>query len=145
MRENLAYVFNGFNPPIHESWGFVLEHYPWHLLTLVHSDLTFGGTLGWQAPLWYLALAAALFGVFLLVRRVGDGDVYFCLHAYAILGGVVFVAFFGGGGYSVLRQELVLIPSAAVALALAGGCAASFNARRPEAYGVPPPVRMPRG
>jgi hypothetical protein len=116
VRENLAFVFSGYNPPKDESWSFVLSRYPSHLGHLLSSDFSWGTTLGWQGPLWYLALAAILVGAVLLIKRLGDGDPYFRLHAYAFIGSALFVGFFDE--FTHFRQELVFIPSAAVAMAL---------------------------
>lgn len=119
IRENLGFVFTGYSPRAeHESWGFVLSHYPSHAWHLIHSDITFGHTLGAEGILWYLFVIVALFGVFLMIKRIRGTDDYFRLFTYAILGGAIYVGLFGE--FSNLRQELVLLPSAAVALALAG-------------------------
>jgi hypothetical protein len=117
IRGNLAFAFNGFNPPAEETWKFVLHYYPRYFRELVESDLTYGTHLGVQAPLWFLGLALVAAGIVLLVKRSRDGDVYFRLAAYAFLGGAAYVALFAR--YSELRQEIAFLPAIAVALALA--------------------------
>jgi hypothetical protein len=117
IRGNLAYVFSGFNPPYEETWKFVLHYYPQNFERLLRSDLGYGTHLGWESPLWYLGLAVAVVGVILLVGRLRNGDPYFRLAAYGLLGAALYVALFGA--FSDLRQEVVFVPSLAVALALA--------------------------
>jgi hypothetical protein len=117
IRENLAYAFSGFNPPYEETWKFVLHYYPSNFERLLGSDLSYGTHLGWEMPLWYLGLAIAAVGVVLLVRRLRNGDPFFRLAAYGLLGAALYVALFGR--FSDMRQEIVFVPSLAVALALA--------------------------
>jgi hypothetical protein len=117
VRENLAYVFSGFNPPFEESWKFVLHYYPSHLERLLSSDLSYGTHLGLQGIFWYLGLAIAFFGVFLLVKRLPRPDSFYRLAVYALPGAALYVLLFGD--YSAMRQEIVFVPPLAVALALA--------------------------
>jgi hypothetical protein len=133
LRENLAYVFSGFNPPYEESWKFVFHYYPPNLERLFSSDLRYGTHLGWEGPLWYLGLAVAAFGLVLLVKRLRDPDPFFRLAAYALPGAALYVLLFGA--YSGMRQEVVFVPPLAVALALAFERGIAFirarNARAP--------------
>jgi hypothetical protein len=117
IRENLAYVFSGFNPPYEETWKFVLHYYPPNLERLFSSDLRYGTHLGWEGPLWYLGLIVAALGIVLLVKRLRDPDPFFRLAAYALPGAALYVLLFGA--YSGMRQEIVFVPPLAVALALA--------------------------
>jgi hypothetical protein len=116
IRENLAFAFSGFNPPMDSSWSFVAQYYPHNIRVLVQSDLEYGTGLGAGAPIWFLALALVAFGVVLLVRRLRSADAYFRLAAYSLLGAIAYVALFAR--YSDLRQEIAFLPAAAVALAL---------------------------
>jgi hypothetical protein len=116
VRENLAFVFSGSNPPYDASWTFVLRNYWPHFRNLARLDFYYGIGLGWQAPLWYLAILLAVIGAVLLIRSAARGDPFFLLHGYALLGAAVFVALFDE--YSALRQELVFLPPVAVGLAL---------------------------
>jgi 4-amino-4-deoxy-L-arabinose transferase-like glycosyltransferase len=117
IKENLAYAFSGFNPPYEETWKFVLHYYPENLRNLISSDASYGTHLGAiGGVLWYLGLAITLVGVVLLVKRLWREDVFFRLAAYALPGAVLFVLLFGR--WSALRQEIVFVPSLAVAVAL---------------------------
>jgi hypothetical protein len=117
IRENLAYVFSGFNPPFEESWKFVLHYYPSHFERLVTSDFSYGSHLGVQGVFWYLGLAVALLGVVLLVKRLPRPDSFYRLAVYALPGAALYVLLFGD--YSDMRQEIVFLPPLAVALAVA--------------------------
>ena len=113
VRENLAYVFSGYNPPKDGSWGFVLGEYWPHVRHLLRADLTWGVTdLGLLAPIWYIGLALAAVGVVLLIRSAWGSDPFFRLHCYSLIGAAILLALFGD--YSGLREELVLIPPLAV-------------------------------
>jgi hypothetical protein len=116
IRENLAFVFSGSNPPQDSSWGFVLRHYRPNLHMLLDKDLRYGTGLGWEAPLWYLGLALVAVGSILLIRSAARGDPFFLLHSYALVGAGVFVAIYDA--YSLFREELAFLPPVAVALAL---------------------------
>ncbi len=70
VRENLSYVFSNFTPPVEESWSFVANNYPSHAWDLIHLDISWGTTIGWEGPLWYLGLAVILIGVVLLLMRL---------------------------------------------------------------------------
>jgi hypothetical protein len=102
---------------------------------LLSSDLSYGAHLGWETPLWYAGLAIALFGVLLLVQRLRGGDPFFRLAAYALPGAVLYVFLFGT--YSGMRQEIVFVPSLAVALAVAVERGLAFI--RARSAPAPPP------
>lgn len=135
IRENLAYVFSGFNPPYEETWKFVLHYYPPNLERLLRSDFSYGAHLGWEGPLWYLGLAVAAVGVALLAVRLRRPNPFFRLAAYALPGAVLYVLLFGT--YSEMRQEIVFVPPLAVALALA--CERAVAVIRARSAPVPPP------
>jgi 4-amino-4-deoxy-L-arabinose transferase-like glycosyltransferase len=116
VRENLAYVFSGFNPPYEETWKFVLHYYPQNLESLLRADLSYGTHLGIEGVPWYLGLALALVGIVLLVRRLPEKDVFYRLAAYALPGAALYVLLFAKD--SGMRQEIVFLPPLAVALAL---------------------------
>jgi hypothetical protein len=116
VRENLAFVFSGYNPPRDASWSFVLHNYWPNFRNLARLDLQYGTGLGWQTPLWYLGILLAAIGAVLLVRSAVRGDPFFLLHGYSLIGAAVFIAIFDG--YSGFREELVFLPPAAVGLAL---------------------------
>lgn len=128
IRENLAFAFNGFNPPVDDSWKFVLHYYPQNLENLLRSDFTYGSGLGLESPLWYLGLAIALVGVGMMVWRLRRADPFFRLATYSLVGAVVYVGLFGR--YSEMRQELAFVPGLAVALAVAGGSGVRFARAR---------------
>jgi hypothetical protein len=130
VRNNLAFVFSDYNPPKDQSWSFVLHSYLPHIRMLLHKDFLYGRGLGWQQPLWYLGVAAGVVGLPLLLRRAADGDAFFALHAYAIVGAALFVALFAD--YSEFREELTFVPPAAVSLALLGDAAARHTLARPR-------------
>jgi hypothetical protein len=135
IRENLAYVFSGFNPPYEESWKFVLHYYPPNLERLLRSDFSYGTHLGWEAPFWYLGLAIAAIGVVLLAMRLRRPDPFFRLAAYALPGAALYVLLFGA--YSGMRQEIVFVPALAVALGLA--CERGLAFIRARSAPAPPP------
>jgi hypothetical protein len=45
VRNNLAFVFSGYNPPRDRSWSFILHSYPPHIRMLLHKDLLYGRVL----------------------------------------------------------------------------------------------------
>lgn len=139
IRENLAYVFSGFNPPYEETWKFVLHYYPPNLERLLRSDFSYGSHLGWEGPLWYLGLAVAAAGVVLLALRLRRPDPFFRLAAYALPGAALYVLLFGA--YSGMRQEIVFVPPLAVALALA--CERGAALIRARSAAAPPPKPAP--
>jgi hypothetical protein len=116
VRENLAFVFSGYNPPHDASWSFVLHNYWPNFRNLARLDLEYGTGLGWQTPLWYLGILLVAGGVVLLVRSAARGDPFFLLHGYSLIGAAAFLAIFDG--YSAFREELVFLPPVAVGLAL---------------------------
>lgn len=115
IRENLAFAFNGFNPPADDSWNFVLHYYPENLRQLLEGDADYGRDLGVETPFWFLGLGLVAYGVGLMIRRLRDADPYFRLMAYSLLGAAVYVGLFGR--FSDFRQEITFLPAAAVALA----------------------------
>jgi hypothetical protein len=115
-RAQLAFALNDFRPPRDSSWSFILSHYWPSFRNLIHGDLLYGKSLGWQAPLWYLALGLAVIGTILLVRWARRGDRFFQLIAYSLIGALGFVVLYGR--YSFVREELVFLPALAVALGL---------------------------
>lgn len=139
IRENLAYVFSGFNPPYEETWKFVLHYYPPNLERLLGDDLGYGTHLGWEGPLWYLGLAVAAFGIVLLFKRLREPDAFFRLATYALPGAALYVLLFGA--YSGMRQEIVFVPPLAVALALALERGIAFIRARSARVPLPRPGR----
>jgi hypothetical protein len=114
MRELLAQMLNGLQPAPDASWSAIAGKYPAAIVDLLQAD---GGFVrdgaGYSAA--YLLVGVAL--LFLLSRRRdASGDAATLLKAGAIAGAayVLVVPVF-----SAFRLELVLVPMAAVGLALA--------------------------
>ena len=127
IRENLAYVLSDFDPDAVDdaSWGFIFREYWPHLKDMLHSDLTYGLDLGWEAFPWYAGLALAAIGLLLLVKGTAAADPFFRLHRYSIIGAIAVLAV-AGPQTSDFRLELVFLPPVAVALALVGERVAEY-------------------
>jgi hypothetical protein len=117
VRDQLAYVIDGYYVPDDPSWSFVLRGYPGQFWATLDRNLSY--PLDYRLPVavtLYIGLAvlAALVVVFLLRA---SSDPYFDVHRGAMIGYVVFLAVAANPqGY---RLELIGLPTLAVALAWA--------------------------
>ncbi|MEA2454257.1 MAG: hypothetical protein QOI45_519 [Thermoleophilaceae bacterium] len=117
VRDNLAYVITGYNIPEDSSWHFVAAHYFDQLWRTISTDLTY--PVDFPAPvlaLLYAGLALAIAALVALVARPSRGDPYFSLMKAAIPGCVLLLLL--ANNPQAYRLELVLLPIAAVGLAL---------------------------
>ena len=119
IRDNLAYVISGYNVPEDSSWSFVASGYLDQLWRTISTDLTY--PVDFAAPVavvLYAGLVLALAALVALVARPSRGDPYFSLMKAAIPGCIVLLLL--ANNPQAYRLELVLVPSAAVGLAVLG-------------------------
>ncbi len=117
VRENLAYILNGYDVPRDSSWGAVLDGYPRQLWETVEGNLTYPLEIGILGPLLYLVVVVASAAIALVVLRRARGDGFWHVEHGAILGCVVLLLIANNPqGY---RLELVLVPVIAAGFALA--------------------------
>jgi hypothetical protein len=117
VRDNLAYVISGYNIPDDSSWSFVASGYLDQLWRTINTDLTY--PVDFSAPVagvLYAGLALAGAALVALVIRPSRGDPYFSLMRAAIAGSIVLLLL--ANNPQAYRLELVLVPSAAVGLAV---------------------------
>jgi hypothetical protein len=121
VKNQLAYVINGYYVPDDTSWGYVLRGYPAQLGDTLERNLSY--PLDYPLPValvLYVGLAAlaALVVVFLLRA---PREPYFDVHRGAMIGYVLFLGVAANPqGY---RLELIGLPTLAVALAWGVGAA----------------------
>jgi hypothetical protein len=131
VRENLAYTFNDYRIPTDTSWGGILGEYPQRAATVLRYDLEY--PLDTAIPVLTAAMGVlVIVGLVRLYARSGRDDPFLVLACGAGFGGLITVLI--TMNYSNGRLELVLIPSIATGLALAGervAARARARARRP--------------
>lgn len=117
VRENLAYIYNGYNVPPDASWGFVVDGYPEQLWATVEGNLTYPFDYGVPGLLLAAAVVIAAAAVVLAVLRRPRGDSFWLIAHGAIAGSVVLLLVANNPqGY---RLELVLVPAIAAGFAIA--------------------------
>jgi hypothetical protein len=129
VRENLAYTFNEYRIPTDTSWSAILGEYPHRAATVLRYDLEY--PLDTAIPVLTAAMGIlVIVGLVRLYARSDRDDPFLILARGAGFGGLITVLI--TMNYSNARLELVLIPSIATGLALAGErVAARARARRP--------------
>jgi hypothetical protein len=130
LRDNLAYVITGYNIPQDSSWGFVAAHYLDQLWRTISTDLTY--PVDFPAPVLvvlYAGIALAIAALGALVARPSRGDPYFSLMKAAIPGCVLLLLL--ANNPQAYRLELVLLPIAAVGLAVLIAAVGAAAQRRP--------------
>ncbi len=140
VKNQLAYVINGYYVPDDTSWSYVLRGYPGQLGTTLERNVSY--PLDYPLPVamvLYVGLAAlAALVVVFLVRA--PREPYFDVHRGAMIGYVLFLAVAANPqGY---RLELIGLPTLAVALAWGAAAAARYTWRetrlaRPNVSRVP--------
>jgi hypothetical protein len=127
-REQLAYVFNQHNIPIHTSWGWVLSHYLPNLGTMISEYAHFALH---DEPLTVLVFALGVALAILCTARTVRRDTTFqVVLAGAGLGYLALLLV--GPSFSRFRYELVLVPLVAFGLALGCERVAELVGRRAE-------------
>jgi hypothetical protein len=117
VRENLAYIFNGYNVPMDSSWDFVIDGYPDQLWNTIEGNLTYPAERGTAGLLLYAVVAVALVAVVLVALRRPRGDAFWLAAHGSILGSIVLLLVANNAqGY---RLELVFVPVIAAGFALA--------------------------
>ncbi|MDA0180309.1 hypothetical protein OJ997_08380 [Solirubrobacter phytolaccae] len=113
MRELLAQMLNGAQPVSDPTWSFIIGRYPDAILELVRAN---GGFV--RDGQWYTAafLLGGLLALFLLTRGA-RGSMALTMLKAATVAGVAYVLTVPV--FSAFRLELVLVPMAAVGVALA--------------------------
>jgi hypothetical protein len=123
VREEVAYTLN-WHEPTNAGWGWIAMHYPGGLAHAVAHDLIFAVAHP-ATGLFFLVGAAGL------AATIGRADRYRTLLQGCALGGLAFLLANPNPGGSDFRLELVLLPAAAVGLAVAleGVLARRFSLR----------------
>ena len=116
FRENLAYVMNDYREPADSSWGYVLGHYPGQLFSVVRDDVTYPFHFAFFLPVLVAMLAIFAGWIALIVVRRIKGDPYFQLLRGSLVGGIASILV--SVNFTTWRLELVLLPAAAVGIAL---------------------------
>jgi hypothetical protein len=111
MRELLAQMLNGLQPPADPSWGFIAGHWPGAVAEMLRADGGFVRNGAWYTAAYLLAGLACLF---LLGRRGNRAPATTLLQAAAVASAayVLTVPVFSG-----FRLELACLPMAAYGLA----------------------------
>lgn len=115
VRENLAYVIDGYEVPRDASWGFVLSHYPGQLADVIGRDLAYPFDFAFPPPM-VLALLLALAGFAAILLLAPKGDPFFGLMHGAFAGGLLSILI--SINFTNWRLELACLPAAAVGVAL---------------------------
>jgi hypothetical protein len=115
LRDELAYVFSGFQIPAHTGWGWIFARYPHALYFTLRQDLTY--PLHVATPynvLAFILCLPVLLGLIMLFRS--GRDPFLTLMRGAAVGALLTIAILPN--YTGLRLELIFIPSVATGLAL---------------------------
>jgi hypothetical protein len=117
VRENLAYIIDGYNVPADTSWSYVIDGYPGQLWATIDGNLTYPLEHGPPGLLLYGVVAAAIAAIALVVARRPRGDAFWLAQRGAILGCVALLLVANNPqGY---RLELVFVPAIAAGFAIA--------------------------
>lgn len=114
-RENFAYVIDDYRVPVDASWGYVADHYPAQLWSVIDGNLTY--PLDSVFPLaMFAVLALSVAGWVALFAIRPRGDAYFALMRAALVGGALTIAI--SANYTGWRLELAMLPPTVVGIAL---------------------------
>ncbi len=117
VRENLAYIYAGYEIPTDISWGHVIAGYPAQLWVTIEGNLTYPLDHGAAGLVLYAVVAVALAAIALVALRRPRGDAYWLMAHGAIVGCVVLLLVANNPqGY---RLELVFVPAIATGFAIA--------------------------
>jgi len=141
LRENLAYIVNGFSIPDHPaSWSWIAARYPGAVLSTVGSDLAYPFHVGVPQEVLALALAIPVLAGLWLLARAAPSPFMVLMRGAALAATIPILL---SPNYTGLRIELVFVPAIAVGLALVGERIAGLRHRAP---GAPrPDGALPRG
>ncbi len=129
VRNLLALLVNDSDVADDPSWGFIASHYPGAVVELVRANVGFLRRGEWYTAAYFVV---GILLLFLLVRRLPErlGQAGTLLRAAAVAGVLYVLA---APVFSAFRLELVLIPMAAVGLALGlEALTAAVRERLPE-------------
>lgn len=116
VRENLAYIIDGYNVPHDSSWAFVIDGYAGQLWATIEGNLTYPFGLGAPGLLVGLTAVLACAAIALVVVRRPSGDPFWLMAHGAVAGCAVLLLIANNPqGY---RLELVLVPAIAAGFAL---------------------------
>jgi hypothetical protein len=119
VRDQLAYVITGYKIPDDSSWGFIAAHYMNQLWITIKTDLSYPTDFPIPvAVLLYVGLAVAVAAVAAVALHRSRRDPYFSLAKAAIPGCILLLLL--ANNPQAYRLELVLVPVAAIGLALIG-------------------------
>jgi hypothetical protein len=117
VRENLAYIYAGYEIPTDTGWGDVVAGYPAQLWVTVQGNLTYPLDHGTAGLALYAVVAVAIVAIALVAARRPRGDAFWLTMQGAILGCAVLLLLANNPqGY---RLELVFVPVIATGFALA--------------------------
>lgn len=117
VRENLAYILDGYNVPTDTSWGYVIAGYPGQLWATLEGNLTYPLDHGTAGLVLYVFVAAAIVALALTALRRPRGDAFWLMAHGTILGCVILLLVAANPqGY---RLELVFVPVIATGFAIA--------------------------
>lgn len=117
LRENLAYVIDGYRIPTDTSWGFVISHYPGQLWDVVSHDLTYPLDFAFPGPAFmFPELLVIVAGAVALAVVPARGDSFVSLMRAAFVGGALTILI--SVNYTSWRLELAMLPAIAVGVAL---------------------------
>lgn len=116
LKQNLAYLVNGFNLPSGEtSWGWILDRYPGAVLDTVADDLAYPFHVAMPYSLLaFLFAIPVLTGLWLLLRA-GRDPLLTMLRAAAVAAAATVLL---SPNYTGLRLELAFVPAIAAGFAL---------------------------
>lgn len=116
LRQNLAYILNGFSLPHHPaSWSWIAARYPGAVLKTVGSDLAYPFHVGVPQEVLALALAVPVFAGLWLLARAGSSPFMVLMRGAAVAAVLPILL---SPNYTGLRIELVFVPAIAVGMAL---------------------------
>jgi len=117
LRENLAYVIEGYHIPADTSWGFIASHYPGQLLDVIGEDLTYPLEFAFPASIpMFAELLVIVLGAVALIAMRRRGDPFFGLMRGALAGGALTILI--SINYTGWRLELAMLPAVAVGVAM---------------------------
>ncbi len=116
LRQNLAYILNGFSIPHHPaSWSWISARYPGAVLKTVGSDLAYPFQVGVPQEILSLVLAIPVILGLWLLARAGPSPFMVLMRGAAIAAVIPILL---SPNYTGLRIELVFVPAIAVGMAL---------------------------
>lgn len=116
-RENLAYIYAGYNVPSADGWGDVISGYPDQLWLTIEGNLTYPLDHGTFGLALYAVVAVAIVAIVLAALQRPNGDAFWLAMRGATLGcAVLLLVANNPQGY---RLEMVFVPVIAAGFAVA--------------------------